>query len=229
MGMKQRNGLLAVFLSLLTLGLGACSGMAPSGATHERLVGGGSEEGGSSIVSIAEPNNTPMPTGHVAPTPDPHCEGEDCLKTWHWEVKAEVQCRLLQLEGEPYKVRYSGYFQADDGTIYTGTGHTLRIVNEDVPLPQYLDTSLKEGGIFSVVMETLEPLKTTIFEGGLPDSPILPKKEKDCPDFECVEGPKFQKWETRISLEMSENVLPCLSEVVSTPAPASSVILDLKN
>lgn len=109
-------------------------------------------------------------------------------------------------------MRYSGFFQADDGTIYTGNGHTLRIVNEDVPVPQYLDSSLKDGGTFEVVMATAEPLKTHFYEGGDPDPPIfIPKKEKDCPEFECVEGPRFQKWEAKIALEAPQNVLPCLA------------------
>lgn len=123
---KASKVILWLPLLLIPLGLGAClASSSPSGATHEGLGGGVGDVSNTSIATISEPNNAPMPTGNVAPTPDPTdgndpvCQQQESEGVW---LKNAVSMNPVCRRSASGAIQYSfqGKIEDPDGKLAEG-------------------------------------------------------------------------------------------------------------
>lgn len=181
---------LSLFALALCFGLSACTGMAPSGASHEPMT---SADEKPTIASVGDVNNnTPMPNGNVAPIPDPTDDDWKCDDVAN---KAAMEmtpvCRQSSSGAVPYT--FTGHLELDDG-LSGDTPHFLRLLDRVPHINgtatefdfQILDMHIAADLTFQGKIRTYgkKYLTMSIFSGDHP--PFTPyDQEIDCPGHVC--------------------------------------------
>lgn len=191
MNPKRTKSILWLPLLFIPLSLGACLASSlpsgsTSGATHEGPAGVVGDTTTSPVATVAEPNNSPMPTGNVAPAPDPTdgndqvCRQQEQDGIWLKNIVSMTPlCRRSSTSAIQY--RFQGKIEDPDGKLPEGPRYLTIIdrINQVVGTTtttdlQHMDLALPEDLTYQGTIETQDYREMSYMVIAEAHSPFLP-------------------------------------------------------